>query len=106
MSALQSPIFWLVCLAIVVFVVIAVLKKCGQPKWGFREMVKNPDCLDGVTGNAQQAEAAVQAARAWDEEKTASEGRKFIFEVASSRAAWREARILRDLGELTHQTVI
>ncbi len=77
-----------------------------RSEWGFKDIVKDPGYLDRATRAQEKVDAAAQAAKNWNDEKVASLTRHFVLEAPSSREAWRDARILRELGVRTHPAVL
>lgn len=53
-----------------------------------------------------EVDAVAQTAKGWSDEKVAAATRRFVLDATSSRDAWDQARILRELGERTHPTVL
>lgn len=106
MSILQSPYFWLIVFGVVIFAAFILMKKGKHSNWGFRDILKNPDYWDNVSGAFQEADAAAEAAKSWDDEKVAAMVWQFLFEVSSSHEAWYETRIMRALGQRTHSNTL
>lgn len=87
-------------------VIVSVFRRRASAKWGFKDVVKNPGYWKQVSkANAAVSEAA-RKAKAWNDEKVAAVARHFILEQKSSRDGWGEARLLKELGERTHLTVL
>jgi HEAT repeat protein len=106
MNALQSPVLWLVVIAIAAIAILIATKKHNPSKWGLKDVVKNPVYWQSVNQAEQEADSAVLAAKNWSDAKIADLTRRFVLEATSSRDAWNEARILRALGERTHPIVL
>jgi hypothetical protein len=103
MSVFQSPIFWLVVIAVLAFI---MARRSNRSDWGFKDVVKNPKYWRGVQEDWEQVNSEARAAQNWDDEKVASFTNLFVFEATSSRAAWSEGKILKSLGERTHPIVL
>jgi HEAT repeat protein len=106
MSTLQPAVLWLVAIAVAIAVAFIVAKNRNRSGWGFKDVLKNPEYWDGMSQAQAGVGSAVEAAKCWDDDKVASLTKQFIFEAVSSRDAWEQARILRELGERTHPTVL
>ncbi|MHB1309247.1 MAG: HEAT repeat domain-containing protein [Limisphaerales bacterium] len=106
MGALQSPVLWVVVIAVAAAAAFILVKNRNRSDWGFKDVVKNPKYWDGITQSQERVESAVKAAKSWDEGKIASLTKQFVLEATSSRDASDQVRILRELGERTHPTVL
>lgn len=106
MSIFQSPVLWLVLIAAAIAVAFIVAKNRNRSDGGFKDVVKNPEYWDDVIQAQEEVGSAVKAARSWDDGKIASFTKQYVLEATSSRDAWDQARILRELGERTHPTVL
>lgn len=108
-----SMIRWLGVLLIVVSIVYYVIEIAyrvvehrRRHAWGFRDVVKNPDFWRGVRQSRMELDAAIEASRSWDDAHVAELTRWFILEATSRQDAWGEYRILRELGDRTHPTLL
>lgn len=106
MSTLPSTAFWLLLAAVALAVAFFVARNRGRSSWGFKDVVKNPGYWDGVNQARAEVDSAIEAAKKWDEGKVASFTRQFVFETTSSRDAWKQARILQELGGRTRPMVL
>lgn len=107
MAILHSPALWVALLVTAAIVAIAVIKRRDTPKqWGFREVVKNPIHWAELNQARREAENAAADTKNWSDDEVSSAARHFIFDVTSSREAWGEARVLRELGDRVHQSVV
>ncbi len=104
---LSSPLFWLFVVVggVVTWMVWAVQKR--EPKeWGFKEVVKNPAYWKHSEAYREEVEASVMAAQGWSDEEIAAATRHFVLEISSIREAWSEFRILGELGDRTHPSLL
>ncbi|MCP5532695.1 MAG: DUF4375 domain-containing protein [Akkermansiaceae bacterium] len=106
MGGIPSPVIWIIAIGLVVIIAVALFKNREDPRWGFKDVVKNPGYWDAASHARQEADEAAEAAKSWSDDQVASATRHFILEVSSSREAWGEARILRELDQRTHPTVL
>lgn len=106
MSTLHPSILWVTVGGVALIAVIAVIKNRRSSGWGFKDVVKNPEYWQRAGQAQEKVDAAAQAARRWGAEEVDSVTRQFVLEAKSSRDAWEQARILRELGERTHSTVL
>lgn len=105
MTSTPSLAVWLFVLGAGMLLSFFALRRRGETKGGFIEFIKSPAYREHLGKAHQQADDAVQQAKAWDQTKIDSATRHFILEVASSCEAWQQARILRELGDRTHPTI-
>lgn len=105
---LQSPVLWvaLVVALVIAAAAVVMVRNRGGEAWGFKEMVKNPEYWKALGLGRERLAERVEAARGWDDAKVAEMTRWYVLEVKSSLEAQDEARILRELGERTHATVL
>jgi HEAT repeat protein len=105
---LQREFRWtsVACIAAVAFWLFMAIKKRYPSSWGFKDVVKNPDYWESADQAHDELNAAVETAKSWSDERIASATRQFILEATSTRDAWDQARILRELGKRTHPTVL
>ena len=106
MSDLQFWLLWLVLIVAVIAVAFVVAKKRKRLDWGFKDVVKNPKYWVGLNRAQAEVESAAMAARNWDDGKVASLTKAFVLKATSSRDAWEQAGILKELGARTHPTVL
>lgn len=106
MGGIPSPVIWIIAVGLVVGIAVALVRNCEGVRWGFKDVVKNPEYWDAASQARLDAEHAAEAAKTWSDDKVASSTRHFVLEVRSSREAWGEAQILRELGQRTHPTVL
>jgi hypothetical protein len=105
MSGIQSPLILIIVVGLVIIIAVALVRNREDSEWGFKDVVKNPAYWDSSSQAQQEADEATAAAKTWSADEVASATRHFIFEVSSSREAWVEARILRELDERTHPAI-
>ena len=105
-SVRGSTVLWVILIVATIGLALIATTKRKSSSWGFKDVVKNPDYWDFVSDSFAEADAAVEAAKSWDDEQVAELTRRFILDVASSRDAWKEGRILNGLGTRTHPTVL
>jgi hypothetical protein len=101
MSVIQSPVILIIAVGLVIIIAVALVRSREDSEWGLKDVVKKPAYWDSSIQAQQEANEATAAAKTWSADKVASATRHFIFEVPSSREAWVEARILRDLDQRT-----
>ena len=106
MGGIPSPVIWIITIGLVVIIAVALFKNREDAHWGFKDVVKNPEYWDAASQARQEADEAAEAAKTWSDDQVASATRHFVLEVSTSREAWGEARILRELGQRTHPTVL
>jgi HEAT repeat protein len=99
-------IFFLTPAVLAIVLIVFVFRKHASAKGGFKDVLKNPGYWKQVSkANAEVSEAA-RKAKSWDDEKVSAVARHFILEQKSSRDGWGEARLLQELGDRTHLTVL
>ncbi|MGJ8696587.1 MAG: DMP19 family protein [Verrucomicrobiaceae bacterium] len=106
MGGIPSPVIWIIGIGLLVIVAVAIFKNREDSQWGFKDAVKNPDYWDAASQARQEADEAAKAAKNWSDDQVASAARHFVLEVTTSREAWGEAQILRELGQRPHPTVL
>ncbi|NRA26186.1 MAG: DUF4375 domain-containing protein [Opitutales bacterium] len=106
MDGIPSQVIWIIAIGLVVIVAVVFFKIRGDPQWGFKDVVKNPDYWDAASQARREADEAAEAAKNWSGERVASAARHFVLEVSTSREAWGEAQILRELGQRTHPAIL
>jgi HEAT repeat protein len=106
MSILQSPVLWLILVALAIAIAFIVAKSRNRLDSGFKNVVKNPQYWEGIRRAQEEVESAVNAAKSWDEGRIVSFVREFVLEATSSWDATEQAQVLRELGERTHPTVL
>lgn len=106
MKTLNSPLGWLLMLAIVAVIIFVFARKRSASNWGFKDVVKNPEYWDDMAAANEAATTAALTAQQWSDEQVAVATRKFILEATTSRDEWEQAKILKSLSNRTHSTVL
>lgn len=106
MGGISSPVIWIIAVGLVVIIAVALFWNREASQWGFKDVVKNPEYWDAVTQARQAANEVAEASKTWNDDKVASATRHFVLEVPTSREAWGEARVLRELDTRTHSTIL
>ena len=106
MSGIPSPVIWIIAAGLVIAIAVALARNREVLQWGFKDVVKNPEYWDSANQARQKANEAAVASKTWSDDKVASATRHFVLEVPTSREAWGEARILRELDQRTHPTIL
>lgn len=106
MKTLNSPLGWLLMLALVAAIIFVFIKKRAASNWGFKDVVKNPEYWDDMNAANEAADAAARAAQQWSEGEVATATRRFILEATTSQDEWEQAKILKSLSNRTHSIVL
>jgi HEAT repeat protein len=93
---------WIVVIGAVLTAGIVFVRRLQAGEPGFREVVKNPELLDGADESEKELAKFIEEARKWDDAAIGRAVRHFVFDVKSSRDGWFVMRALRELGSRLH----
>jgi len=106
MKIATSIVLWFSLLIFAGALIVFLIVKHTSSDGGFKDVVKNPEYWKEVSRANAEVDDAVQESKTWSDPQVASVVTDFILEQKSSRDAWGEAKILRELGERTQPTVL
>ncbi|WLD11288.1 DMP19 family protein [Planctellipticum variicoloris] len=109
MLPLNSPLFWVVTIAVVlgIAVYIVIQAKRVRPRLrDFFDLVRNPELWDEFEASSRQTAQMVAKAQTWDDETVEGAVCHFLFDVPSSRDAWTERQALCSIPQRTTPTVL
>ncbi|HEY1123299.1 MAG TPA: DUF4375 domain-containing protein [Haloferula sp.] len=106
MKLLESPLFWIILVALCVMEIVRFLRSRRSRSWGFKDVLKDPDYWDHASNAFEKAGQAEEAAKKWDDAAVDRAVTVYLFETTSSRDAWIESRQLEGLGSRTHRQVL